>query len=185
MHSLRDWEVNTSSVFAESKMQVEGEESNVGGAKGGGSGLLSISLHPLVIINISDHSTRFKALNSGKSKRVLGVLLGKLVSFARVNPHALSTLAQACCGCGCGCGCGCNCGCGYGCGSKASCACFACSLSGRGNAVVAVSIFLCQGDGESCRRQIEKHCLHARIYRQLWQRRLYSFPDSSSKNVLY
>mmetsp|Transcript_104084 Transcript_104084/g.167720 ORF Transcript_104084/g.167720 Transcript_104084/m.167720 type:complete len:316 (+) Transcript_104084:143-1090(+) len=59
-------------------MQVEGEESNVGGAKGGGSGLLSISLHPLVIINISDHSTRFKALSSGKSKRVLGVLLGKL-----------------------------------------------------------------------------------------------------------
>ena len=56
-------------------MQVEGEESQVGGK--GGSGL-SISLHPLVIINISDHSTRFQCLNGGKMKRVLGVLLGKL-----------------------------------------------------------------------------------------------------------
>jgi COP9 signalosome complex subunit 6 len=31
-----------------------------------------------VIINISDHSTRFQCLNGGKMKRVLGVLLGKL-----------------------------------------------------------------------------------------------------------
>ena len=57
-------------------MQIESEESQVGGK--GGSGL-SISLHPLVIINISDHSTRFQCLNGGKMKRVLGVLLGKLV----------------------------------------------------------------------------------------------------------
>ena len=56
-------------------MQIESEESQVGGK--GGSGL-SISLHPLVIINISDHSTRFQCLNGGKMKRVLGVLLGKL-----------------------------------------------------------------------------------------------------------
>jgi len=58
-------------------MQVEGEESQQVGGKGGSG--LSISLHPLVIINISDHSTRCRALNGGKPKRVLGVLLGKLV----------------------------------------------------------------------------------------------------------
>lgn len=76
------------------RMQVEGageEENTVGGAKGGGSGL-SISLHPLVIINISDHTTRFKALNQGKAKRVLGVLLGKLVP-ALVLPFERSRAA--------------------------------------------------------------------------------------------
>ena len=59
-------------------MQVEGDESAVAGAKSKDSGL-SISLHPLVIINVSDHTIRFRALNAGSPKRVLGVLLGKLV----------------------------------------------------------------------------------------------------------
>jgi hypothetical protein len=63
-------------------MQVETSEDNLSAAKGAGSGL-TISLHPLVIINISDHSTRTRALNSGRPKRVLGVLLGKLVSWLR------------------------------------------------------------------------------------------------------
>jgi hypothetical protein len=66
-------------------MQVEGDEGAVGGAKSKDSGL-SISLHPLVIINISDHSTRFRALNAGKPKRVLGVLLGKLVAPPSQSP---------------------------------------------------------------------------------------------------
>ena len=57
-------------------MQVD--EESTAQAKGAASGL-SISLHPLVVINISDHSTRFRCLNAGKAKRVLGVLLGKLV----------------------------------------------------------------------------------------------------------
>lgn len=36
----------------------------------------SILLHPLVIINISDHATRNKVCNNGKYKRSVGVLLG-------------------------------------------------------------------------------------------------------------
>jgi len=34
-------------------------------------------LHPLVIINISDHATRARVNNNGKHTRVVGVLLGK------------------------------------------------------------------------------------------------------------
>jgi len=36
----------------------------------------SVLLHPLVIINISDHATRAKVTNKGVSKRVVGALLG-------------------------------------------------------------------------------------------------------------
>jgi hypothetical protein len=74
-------------VLEKGAMQVEGDESAVGGAKNKDSGL-SISLHPLVIINISDHSTRFRALSAGTPKRVLGVLLGKLVSTRPCHPFA-------------------------------------------------------------------------------------------------
>ena len=37
---------------------------------------LTFKLHPLVIVNISDHYTRIKAQRSGKSSRVIGCLLG-------------------------------------------------------------------------------------------------------------
>ena len=66
-------------------MQVEGTgEENAGAPKGAAGRGSTISLHPLVIINISDHSTRFRALNGGNAKRVLGVLLGKLVPRMRI-----------------------------------------------------------------------------------------------------
>ena len=51
------------------------EASVQAGPKGSFSGL-NISLHPLVIINISDHATRKKSLAGGRPQRVLGVLLG-------------------------------------------------------------------------------------------------------------
>ena len=41
-----------------------------------GGGQLNISLHPLVIINISDHWTRFKIQNQKENPRVIGALLG-------------------------------------------------------------------------------------------------------------
>jgi len=42
-----------------------------------GGGVLSISLHPLVIINISDHATRARMQTDGKSQpRVIGALFG-------------------------------------------------------------------------------------------------------------
>ena len=73
-------------------MQVEGiGEENAGAPKGAAGRGSTISLHPLVIINISDHSTRFRALNGGNAKRVLGVLLGKLVPRMRI-PVALCRL---------------------------------------------------------------------------------------------
>lgn len=40
------------------------------------AGGLNIDIHPLLIINISDHSTRKRSLAKGKATRVLGVLLG-------------------------------------------------------------------------------------------------------------
>jgi len=54
-------------------METEGEVQAV--SKGAASGL-NISLHPLVIINISDHTTRKRSLNNNKPTRALGVLLG-------------------------------------------------------------------------------------------------------------
>jgi hypothetical protein len=54
-------------------METEGEVQSQ--AKGAASGL-NISLHPLVVINISDHTTRKRSLNNNKPTRVLGVLLG-------------------------------------------------------------------------------------------------------------
>jgi COP9 signalosome complex subunit 6 len=41
-----------------------------------GSGQLSISLHPLVIINTSDHWTRSKVQQHQENPRVIGALLG-------------------------------------------------------------------------------------------------------------
>ena len=75
-------------------MQVDDTEA-VSGTKGGSG--LSISLHPLVIINISDHSTRFRALNAGKAKRVIGVLLGKLVSPVSIWANILHSRARMTC----------------------------------------------------------------------------------------
>ena len=50
---------------------------------------LSISLHPLVIINISDHATRKKMQNQGQQQRVLGVLLGVQVWIAQMRKHGV------------------------------------------------------------------------------------------------
>ena len=58
--------------------------------KKGASGL-NISLHPLVIINISDHTTRKRSLNNNKPTRALGVLLGVQVRASRPflrSPHS-------------------------------------------------------------------------------------------------
>lgn len=45
--------------------------------EGGGSGALQIDLHPLVIINISDHFTRARVENNANpAPRVIGALLG-------------------------------------------------------------------------------------------------------------
>jgi len=40
-------------------------------------GSISVSLHPLVIMNISEHWTRVKAQSSGEAKQVIGALIGK------------------------------------------------------------------------------------------------------------
>lgn len=40
-------------------------------------GSVSVSLHPLVIMNISEHWTRVKAQSSGQEKQVIGALIGK------------------------------------------------------------------------------------------------------------
>ena len=37
---------------------------------------LQLELHPLVLLNVSDHWTRTKAVQGGKPSRVLGCLLG-------------------------------------------------------------------------------------------------------------
>jgi COP9 signalosome complex subunit 6 len=58
------------------RMETEDKDAAAqAGPKGSTSGL-NISLHPLVIINISDHATRKKALSGGRPQRVLGILLG-------------------------------------------------------------------------------------------------------------
>lgn len=58
-----------------SKMEVEGEKSSVPvGPVSTGS--VSVSLHPLVIMNISEHWTRVSA-QEGKPTQVLGALIGK------------------------------------------------------------------------------------------------------------
>lgn len=41
-----------------------------------GMGSLNLMLHPLVIINISDHFTRTKVQNNLENPRVIGALLG-------------------------------------------------------------------------------------------------------------
>ena len=54
-----------------------------------GTGQLNLSLHPLVLINISDHWTRTKVQNQKENPRVIGALLGtyfylcfvKLITF--------------------------------------------------------------------------------------------------------
>uniref|UniRef100_A0A7S1HE50 COP9 signalosome complex subunit 6 n=1 Tax=Hemiselmis andersenii TaxID=464988 RepID=A0A7S1HE50_HEMAN len=55
-------------------METDDEpQANAAGVKTGG---LNIDIHPLVIVNISDHGTRKKSLAKGKGVRVLGILLG-------------------------------------------------------------------------------------------------------------
>lgn len=69
--------------------QMETEDKDGGaqaGPKGSSSGL-NISLHPLVIINISDHATRKRSLAGGKPQRVLGVLLGVQVYLPAQFSH--------------------------------------------------------------------------------------------------
>ncbi|KAL4225248.1 COP9 signalosome complex subunit 6 [Mactra antiquata] len=56
-------------------MEVDTVKSNVM-ASTGTSGSVSVSLHPLVIMNISEHWTRVRA-QEGKSVQVLGALIGK------------------------------------------------------------------------------------------------------------
>jgi COP9 signalosome complex subunit 6 len=41
-----------------------------------GTGQMSISLHPLVLVNISDHWTRNKVQQNKENPRVIGALLG-------------------------------------------------------------------------------------------------------------
>ncbi|XP_060588959.1 COP9 signalosome complex subunit 6-like [Ruditapes philippinarum] len=56
-------------------MEVDGTKPNVM-ASTGTSGSVSISLHPLVIMNISEHWTRVRA-QEGKPQQVIGALIGK------------------------------------------------------------------------------------------------------------
>jgi COP9 signalosome complex subunit 6 len=59
----------------ETKMEVDGEKSGVP-ACAVSSGSVSVALHPLVIMNISEHWTRVSA-QEGKPTQVLGALIGK------------------------------------------------------------------------------------------------------------
>ncbi|EKX46689.1 hypothetical protein GUITHDRAFT_70458 [Guillardia theta CCMP2712] len=54
---------------------METDEEGAREGKGGGAEL-SISLHPLVVINIADHSMRKRAQQGNVPQRVLGILLG-------------------------------------------------------------------------------------------------------------
>lgn len=56
-------------------MEVDGGKSSVM-ASTGTSGSVSVSLHPLVIMNISEHWTRIRA-QEGKPQQVIGALIGK------------------------------------------------------------------------------------------------------------
>ncbi|XP_053404479.1 COP9 signalosome complex subunit 6-like isoform X1 [Mercenaria mercenaria] len=56
-------------------MEVDGTKSNVM-ASAGTSGSVSVSLHPLVIMNISEHWTRVRA-QEGKPQQVIGAVIGK------------------------------------------------------------------------------------------------------------
>lgn len=47
-------------------------------APAGTPGSVTIALHPLVIMNISEHWTRIRAQNDGKPQQVIGALIGKL-----------------------------------------------------------------------------------------------------------
>ncbi|XP_064614826.1 COP9 signalosome complex subunit 6-like [Liolophura sinensis] len=58
-----------------SNMEVDGTSSAVM-ASTGTSGSVAVSLHPLVIMNISEHSTRVRA-QEGKPMQVIGALIGK------------------------------------------------------------------------------------------------------------
>ena len=60
--------------------RMETDEEGAREGKGGGAEL-SISLHPLVVINIADHSMRKRAQQGNVPQRVLGILLG-----VQVNP---------------------------------------------------------------------------------------------------
>ena len=40
---------------------------------------LEVNVHPIVLMNISDHFTRVKAQNRGHAQRVIGALLGTQV----------------------------------------------------------------------------------------------------------
>lgn len=40
---------------------------------------LEVNVHPIVLMNISDHFTRVKAQNRGRGQRVIGALLGTQV----------------------------------------------------------------------------------------------------------
>ncbi|XP_045199908.2 COP9 signalosome complex subunit 6-like isoform X2 [Mercenaria mercenaria] len=56
-------------------MEVDGTKSNVM-ASAGTSGSVSVSLHPLVIMNISEHWTRVRA-QEGQAQQVIGAVIGK------------------------------------------------------------------------------------------------------------
>lgn len=56
-------------------MEVDSSKSTVM-ASAGTSGSVSVSLHPLVIMNVSEHWTRVRA-QEGKPKQVIGALIGK------------------------------------------------------------------------------------------------------------
>eukprot|EP00285_Hemiselmis_virescens_P014421 CAMPEP_0173387582 /NCGR_PEP_ID=MMETSP1356-20130122/10063_1 /TAXON_ID=77927 ORGANISM="Hemiselmis virescens, Strain PCC157" /NCGR_SAMPLE_ID=MMETSP1356 /ASSEMBLY_ACC=CAM_ASM_000847 /LENGTH=322 /DNA_ID=CAMNT_0014344243 /DNA_START=1 /DNA_END=970 /DNA_ORIENTATION=+ len=60
-------------VLTPAAMETDDEPVAKAGVKTGG---LNIDIHPLVIVNISDHGTRKKSLAKGKASRVLGILLG-------------------------------------------------------------------------------------------------------------
>lgn len=64
-------------ILREMAMEVEGSVStkNVMAASGT-SGSVSVSLHPLVIMNISEHWTRIRA-QAGSQQQVIGALIGK------------------------------------------------------------------------------------------------------------
>ena len=56
-------------------MEIDGERGNVM-ASTGTTGSVCVSLHPLVIMNISEHWTRVRA-QEGRAIQVLGALIGK------------------------------------------------------------------------------------------------------------
>lgn len=58
-------------------MEEHSRDGSIGVLASGGGSSVSVSLHPLVVMNISDHYTRVRVQTGDNTVRVYGALLGR------------------------------------------------------------------------------------------------------------